>query len=100
MFIAHVGFKVAAENREQALSALMREVDTVRGMTGCRAFVPFLDPTDPQGVGILQEWASSEEFAAYTRSTGFAESGQALRPLMVAPPVSSRFDATLLEEVA
>ena len=99
MFIVHVGFKVAAENRDQALDALMKEVDTVRGVTGCRAFVPFLDPTDPQGVGIFHEWATAEDFVVYTRSAGFAQIGQALRPLMVAPPVSSRFDATLLESV-
>lgn len=99
MLIAHVIFYVSNENRHRALAALINEVGTVRSMRGCLAFLPFLDPTDPQGVGILHEWATHEDFAAYTASPGFAESGQTLRPLMVAAPVSRRFDANLTESV-
>lgn len=100
MFIAHVYFRVAPDKVEVALAALLAELSSVRGLPGCIAFLPFLDPTEPGALGIVHEWESAEAFARYAASPGFAAVGQLLRPIMVAPPVSKRFDARLLETVA
>ncbi|MFT6451687.1 MAG: quinol monooxygenase YgiN [Halocynthiibacter sp.] len=99
MFIAHVTFPVSRENRAFALEALLKEVDFVRALPGCIAFIPFLDPTDPQGLGVLHEWTSAEEMGAYLASDCFASIGEILRPIMAAPPISKRFDAQLIETV-
>lgn len=97
MLIAHVTFSVSPEDRNLALNTLKQEVSVVRAMKGCRAFVPFQDPTNEQDLGVLHEWNSAEDFATYTSSDSFATIGKILRPIMVSPPVSKRFDATLLD---
>jgi quinol monooxygenase YgiN len=99
MLIAHVHFTVAPAERQRALAALLAEVPTVRAMRGCLAFHPFLDPSDPAGLGIVHEWADEASFGGYVASAGFAEVGKVLRPMMTAAPVSKRFDARLLETV-
>jgi len=99
MFIAHVDFDVAPENRPHALAVLAMEVDEVRAMPGCRSFAPYADPARPGRVSVVHEWESAGAFAAYAASAAFARSGEDLRPLMTAPPSSRRFDATLIEEV-
>ncbi|GAA6207687.1 hypothetical protein NBRC116601_09800 [Cognatishimia sp. WU-CL00825] len=95
MLIAHVIFSVAPENRTLAIKTLKHEVSVVRAMDGCIAFIPFLDATNQQNVGVLHEWASSDAFAAYIASDSFASIGETLRPIMISPPVSKRFDATV-----
>lgn len=97
MLIAHVMFQVAATDRAAALQTLLDECDAVRRMQGCIAFIPFVDPTDDTRLGVLHEWDSAEAFAGYTTSDAFAKVGQTLRPIMTAPPVSKRFDASLIE---
>ncbi len=97
MFIAHVLFSVSPESRPVALETLVKEVEAVRAMPGCVTYIPFLDPTDDQGVGVMQEWQSAEAFGGYTGSDIFAEILGVLRPLLVAPPVSKRFDAKLID---
>jgi quinol monooxygenase YgiN len=97
MLIAHVIFSVAPESRPLAIDTLKQEVADVRAMKGCVAFIPFLDPTNTQNVGVLHEWESAEDFSAYIASGSFAALGEVLRPIMVSPPISKRFDATLLE---
>ncbi|MEO9898629.1 MAG: antibiotic biosynthesis monooxygenase [Paracoccaceae bacterium] len=97
MFIAHVTFTVALEDCHKALEALVAETDQVRAMPGSVVFIPFQDATDPQKVGVVHEWKSRQDFEGYISSEEFARVGQALRPMMLAPPVSHRFDATLLE---
>ncbi len=99
MLIAHVYFTVAAAERQKALDTLLAEALTVRAMKGCQRFVPFLDPTSPDGLGILHEWDREEDFAAYTSSPGFTDVGQVLRPMMTGAPVSRRFDARPLQTV-
>ncbi len=96
MFIAHVTFCVAPENRKLAIEALRTEVEVVRAMKGCVAFIPFVDPTDAQAVGVMHEWDSSDTFANYISSSSFTSLGQKLRPIMLSPPISKRFDATLI----
>lgn len=99
MFIAHVFFQVAQAHREQALAAVLAERPSVSAMRGCLVFVPFVDPADPTGLGIVHEWATEADFLAYTASPGFAAVGRILRPLMTAAPRSRRFEATLCETV-
>jgi len=99
MLIAHVQFTVAPGDRAKALGTLLAEAPTVRAMKGCLSFLPFYDPTDASAIGIVHEWESSDDFAAYVASSGFAESGKILRPLMTGTPISRRFDATLLQTV-
>ncbi|GFE64064.1 putative quinol monooxygenase [Litoreibacter roseus] len=99
MLIAHITFKLAPENRSPALEALIAEAEGVCAMAGCQTFIPFLHPTDHTCVGIIHEWDTRESFSAYIASPAFAALGNALRPLMIGPPVSKRFDATLIEGV-
>lgn len=97
MLIAHVRFRAIEEDRRKALDTLMAKAPAIRAMKGCLAFVPFLDPTDRQGLGVLHEWQSGEDFAAYSASPEFSETAWILRPLMTEAPVSRRFDARLIE---
>ncbi|MHA7970375.1 putative quinol monooxygenase [Rhizobium sp. CAU 1783] len=97
MLVVHVRFRVAEHDRQRALDALMANAPATRAMKGCLAFVPFLDPTDGRGIGVLHEWQTGEDFAAYAASPGFAETSAILRPLMTEPPLSRRFDARLIE---
>lgn len=99
MRVVHVFFKVRAEERSAALEALVAGAAAVRAMPGCRTFLPFLDPTDAEAIGVMHEWETDADFAAYVASPIFVANAAVLRPLMTAPPVSRRFDATLAETV-
>ena len=96
MFIVHVTFIVRAPDRDRALATLVAAIDPVRALPGCIAFVPFLHPVDPQEVGIQQQWESHKDFTAYLQSDSFRALTETLRPVMVAAPVSKRFDARLV----
>lgn len=100
MLIAIVEFTVKPDDRPAAMAALLSETSTVRAMPGCIAFRPFADPEHAGTCGLLHEWEREEQFGAYTASPGFAAIGQILRPMMIAPPISRRFRAELLETVA
>jgi quinol monooxygenase YgiN len=100
MLIAIVTFQTLPDNRAAALAALLDETATVRAMPGCQTYQPLPHPDDPATTTILHVWDDATAFAAYLGSAGFAAAGQALRPLMTAPPVSQRFDADLIETVA
>jgi len=99
MLIAHVTFSVDEALRHHVLERLSRDTSIVRSMEGCVAFVPFANPADSEEVGILHEWRSAEDFARYTSSETFARFQAELRPMMVAPPVSRRFEAELITVV-
>jgi quinol monooxygenase YgiN len=96
MFIAHVHFAVAPDDLQAALDTLLAEAPSVRAMSRCRTFPPFLDGADPCRLGVLHEWETQEDFAAYAASPGFAATGRVLRPMMTDAPVSRRFQADLL----
>ena len=100
MFIAHVHFVVAPDDRQDAIDPLVAEAPSVRAMSGCRTFLPFLDGADPCRLGVLHEWETQDDFAAYAGSPGFAAAGRVLRPMMTEAPVSRRFQAELLATVA
>jgi quinol monooxygenase YgiN len=50
-------------------------------------------------VAVIHEWADQPSFAAYLASDSFARSSEVIRPLMSEPPVSRRFQASLVETV-
>jgi heme-degrading monooxygenase HmoA len=63
-------------------------------------FLPFLDGADPCRLGVLHEWETQDDFAAYAASAGFAAAGRVLRPMMTEAPVSRRFEADLVATMA
>lgn len=93
MRLAHLTFTVRPEVQHEALGVLLDEVPAVRDMAGCVAFIPFIDPTVTGGIGVLHEWATEADFAAYLASEIFAASGARLFPLMTQEPDSRRFEA-------
>ncbi len=95
MLVAHVHFSVAVNDKAAALEALLAEVESVRSMAGCLRFIPFADPTDETRLGVVHEWEDTTDFAHYLESNAFKNLGATLRPMMTAPPLSRRFDATL-----
>lgn len=97
MLVALVDFTVDPAKREDVLAYLLEEAGTVLSLTGCRTFRPYCDPADNTHVGIVHEWHSEEDFAAYLASDGFARSGAVLRPMMTSAPSSRRYAATPLE---
>lgn len=96
MRLAHLTFTVRPEAQREALDVLLAEVPAVREMQGCMAFIPFIDPTTDGGIGVLHEWATEADFAAYLASPAFVASGAQLFPLMTQEPESRRFDAELI----
>lgn len=99
MLIAHVRFPVAPEHRHIATEALVASVETVRAMPGCIAFHPVHDPVDAGILGVVHEWQTEADFAAYTASDAFRTFGEKIRPLMTGKPVSRRFRSDLIEVV-
>ncbi len=99
MLIAHLRFPIAPENRRIATEALLSGLETVRAMRGCIAFHPVYDPTDEAVLGIVHEWESEADFAAYTASDVFRAFSARIRPLMTGSPISRRFRSELIETV-
>lgn len=99
MFIAHVHFTVAPENRTRALKALLSEVPQVSQMPGCLYFMPFLDPTNDEDLGVIHEWKSEADFIAYAASDAFNAMSKALRPMMITAPASRRFNVVEKKDV-
>jgi quinol monooxygenase YgiN len=100
MLIAILDFDVAPADSGAALKHLLTEAPEVREMKGNIAFRPYVDPLIGTRITLVHEWESREDFAAYLASPAFLRSGDKLRPLMTAPPVSRRFEAQLLGTVA
>ncbi|KAJ55110.1 hypothetical protein ACMU_15250 [Actibacterium mucosum KCTC 23349] len=100
MLVAIVDFQTTADNRAAALALLLDHAQAVRAMPGCRTFRPVADPVDDMLVTVIHEWAAESGFAGYLSSDSFAQLGAALRPMMVAPPSSRRYNAALIEDAA
>ncbi|WP_433041548.1 putative quinol monooxygenase [Dactylosporangium sp. CS-033363] len=100
MFIAILDFQTSPADRPAALAQLEAERDEVRAMPGNVAFRVYASREDDTTVTVVHEWQDRASFAPYLDSDCFARSGQVLRPLMTAAPVSRRFSAELLETVA
>jgi quinol monooxygenase YgiN len=100
MFIAILDFQTSPADRPAALAQLEAERDEVRAMPGNVAFRVYASREDDTTVTVVHEWRDRAAFAPYLDSDCFARSGQVLRPLMTAAPISRRFTAELLETVA
>lgn len=99
MLIAVVDFTVAPENRAAALATLLADAPSVRAMAGNLAFQPYLDPVSAEAIRVFHEWQDAASLELYYSSDIFERASQTLRPLMIAPPVSRRMMANLLETV-
>ena len=99
MLIALLDIRTAATDRAAVLDQLEGEREGIRDMPGNLDFRVYAAREDEEAVTVIHEWADEPSFAAYLSSEAFARSGEALRPLMTAPPVSRRFHADLLETV-
>ena len=99
MFIAVLDLSTAAADRAAALAQLDAERHEIRAMAGNLDFRVYAGRDDEGDVTVIHEWADQASFAAYLSSESFARSGAVLRPLLTVPPVSRRFDASLLETV-
>ncbi len=97
MFIAIVDFTTSAADRPAAIARLRAERPGVLSMPGCTDFRVVTPPDDDVTVSVLHECADEDAFAGYLASPAFARSGEVLRPMMTAPPVSRRFRAELVE---
>lgn len=96
MLIAHLRFPIAPENRQAATEALVADAKAVRAMKGCLAFHPVHDPVDDAVLGVVHEWETEADFAAYTGSEVFRSFGARIRPMMTGKPESRRFRAELI----
>jgi quinol monooxygenase YgiN len=99
MLIAVLDLRTTATDRAVALAQLDSERDEIRAMPGNLDFRVYAARDDEQAITVLHEWADEPSFAAYLSSDAFARSGEVLRPLVTAPPVSRRFRAALVETV-
>ncbi|WP_155373768.1 putative quinol monooxygenase [Catellatospora vulcania] len=99
MFIAILDFRTAAAERDAALAQLDSEGEQVRAMPGNLAYRIYASRADESEITVVHEWADQESFTRYLGSDSFARSGEVLRPMMTAAPVSRRFHADLLETV-
>jgi quinol monooxygenase YgiN len=99
MLIALLDLRTSAADRPAALAQFDREREEIRAMPGNLDFRAYAARDDDEGVTVIHEWADRASFTAYLSSESFERSGTVLRPLMTAPPVSRRFDASLLETV-
>ncbi|MEY1556489.1 putative quinol monooxygenase [Yoonia sp. R2331] len=96
--IAIVDFHVAPADQPRALEVLSADGATATGaVPGCLAFRVFANHGDATHVGLMHEWDGPDALAAYLGSDHFAKIGSVLRPMMKGPPVSRRFEATLVE---
>lgn len=99
MLIAVLDLRTAPADRATALAQLDSERDEIRAMPGNLDFRVYAAHDDGEAVAVIHEWADETSFAGYLSSAAFARSGEVLRPLVTAPPVSRRFRADLLETV-
>lgn len=100
MFLAILDVHVAASDRPAAIAQLEGERPAVRAMPGCIDVRVLVPPSSPKDLTVLHEWDDEESFRAYLSSEAFLRSGQVVRPLLTAPPISRRFRAELVETVA
>lgn len=99
MLIAVLDLHTRASDRAAALAQLDREREAILTMPGNLDFRVYAARDSDEEVTVIHEWVDESSFAAYLASASFTRSGEVLRPLMTAPPVSRRFRAALLETV-
>jgi quinol monooxygenase YgiN len=99
MLICLLDVRTSEASRPAALAQFDSERNEIRSMPGNIDFRVYAARDNEEEVRVVHEWADEASFAAYLSSESFARSGAVLRPLMSAPPVSRRFQASLLETV-
>lgn len=99
MLIAVLDLRTTAADRPAALAQFDRERGEIRAMPGNLALRVYAARDNEEEVTVIHEWADEASFRAYLDSESFARSGEVLRPMMTVPPVSRRFEASLLETV-
>ncbi|NOR63469.1 MAG: antibiotic biosynthesis monooxygenase [Rhodobacteraceae bacterium] len=95
MIIAIVEFELAAENQDKVLAVLTADGQAAQNLKGCLGFKTLRVAGSDTGWMLVEEWQDMPAFEAYKASAGFARVGEALMPLMLAPPRSRAFEATL-----
>jgi quinol monooxygenase YgiN len=95
MIIAIVEFEIAAKHQAKVLAVLAKDGAEARALAGCLGFQTLRVAGSETGWILVEEWQDMAAFDAYKASAGFARVGAALGPLMLAPPRSRAFEATL-----
>jgi quinol monooxygenase YgiN len=99
MFIAVLDVHTTAADRAAALAQFDAEREQIRAMPGNLDFRVYAARDHDGAVAVIHEWADQPSFAAYLASDSFARSSEVIRPLMSQPPVSRRFQASLVETI-
>ena len=95
MIIAIVEFESTVENQNMVLEVLTNDGETAQKLDGCLGYKILRVAGSTTGWALVEEWQDMAAFDAYKASPGFASVGEALMPLMLAPPLSRAFEATL-----
>lgn len=95
MIIAMVEFEMAAEDQAKVLEVLAADSVAAQKLEGCLGFKTLRLAGSKSGWVFIEEWQDIAAFEAYKASPGFARMGGALKPLMLGPPRSRAFEATL-----
>jgi len=95
MIIAIVEFEIAAEHQAKVQEVLATDRDEAQALAGCLSFQTLRVAGSETGWILVEEWQDMAAFEAYKASAGFARVGAVLGPLMLAPPRSRAFEATL-----
>ncbi len=77
------------DNLAAPMAMLLNEATAVRGMTGCRGYDLYSGMDDGRKIVVIQRWTSMEAFDTYRQSEAFSRLGRGLRPMMIAPPVTT-----------
>ena len=77
------------------LNVLVKDGKAAQKLNGCLGFKVLRVAGSDTGWVLVEEWQDMAAFDAYKASPGFASVGEALRPVMPAPPRSRAFEATL-----
>ena len=94
MKLITVEAEVAAADLDKALELFEAEAGAVRAMAGCQSYAVYRAASGGR-FAIVQKWADMAAFDAYRASPNFAAMGGALKPMMVAPPVTTIAEADL-----
>ncbi len=93
--------RVVLQTNADGIEALVRQlsgetVEVPAIFAGCERFDVSVDVADPHRVLIVEEWKDRPSLDAYLSSDYFKAAGSVLMPLLIAPPDSAYFEATLV----
>ena len=96
MIVIRVRLKVSQENETNLVSFLKNEVQQNKTLVGCLAYSFYKDVFEENTFLIYEEWDSMVSFELYKNSDAFGLIMAALAPLLMGPPDSAYFDATIV----